>query len=213
MHIMSTTAAKSVLYECIRTVVVGLTNQPPLVQLCVEKLRVRWGWGAERGRKHASLLISYVVATPSVLCPEPLSPAPLCIAPLRICAPRRNALVDNTSVFSKPAVSFSHALFFICPPVSLSVSVQDFVGETDPNLKFLGLQALQARAGRYLPRLPAPPLPPHKAVGFITSRCSRVLCVVARCPWERPALSPPFTGPRTSAVHKATPDAYPRLPA
>lgn len=41
MHIMATTAAKSVLYECIRTVVVGLTNQPPLVQLCVEKLRVR----------------------------------------------------------------------------------------------------------------------------------------------------------------------------
>lgn len=41
MHIMTTTAAKSVLYECIRTVVVGLTNQPPLVQLCVEKLRAR----------------------------------------------------------------------------------------------------------------------------------------------------------------------------
>lgn len=40
MHIMATTAAKSVLYECIRTVVVGLTNQPQLVQLCVEKLRV-----------------------------------------------------------------------------------------------------------------------------------------------------------------------------
>jgi hypothetical protein len=37
-HIMATTGAKSVLYECIRAVVGGMTQQPGLVQLCVEKL-------------------------------------------------------------------------------------------------------------------------------------------------------------------------------
>ena len=39
-HLISTTPAKSLLYECIMTVVAGETTSKSLVQLCLEKLRL-----------------------------------------------------------------------------------------------------------------------------------------------------------------------------